>query len=929
MIVRRRRDPVRGRLAPGLEPLEPRRMFAGLAHDPAAQDALRATLLKGVSSIADMGVEGTVAVFGDDAVSVLEDADQKTVIAAADDGRGRVVAAGKTGFADFAHAGSGSTANFYRNVIDWVSHGDGKNTSIVTDNAAAESWLIDEGFSKVSRRSDWAEALDEADVLITYLIGATPAEQHAVGDFLARGGGMFVGYNGWAFGYAGLTPLTSGGNAVLRRFGLSWTDDISWAFDGSILRGTPAGNALLAGAIAAAPANHTANAIAESTRAIDATFASVPADNPFITTVRRNVLENASTAVPTPDTPVDDSTEKSRLRIEAAVLQALPANELFAHRTADSWGEISADAPRVTRARSFVVSSRNAETQWLGTGLYAAPGDVVTVTLPAGLVNRGWSLKVGSHTDDISASARYARMPFGISRDFPIDSTTIKIGSVYGGLIYLVKPVTTAATTHTVSFANTLEAPTFVLGQTTAAQWAANRRKPAPYAELVSGSVIITLHADDIRTLANPAAVMRSWVTRMNAADDLAHAPVPRTRPERINDDLQISAGWMHAGYPVMAYGRNLANMVDSDPGDDWGFVHEFGHNHQSEDWTFDTEVEVTTNIFSMRSFDAIHARPTDGWAAMWTSAGRAAHVASFIEHGRDRAHHAADSLTTYAQLRAAFGWEPFRQFFRQEQGDSAHRPMNDQEKRDQWVIRFSLIVGRNLGPFFQAWGFDPSQEALEQVARLPVWSPLEAVAPSTSVPTAAGTPVTLDPRSGFVDLLADPLAVTFRGRPAHGRLVDNGDGTARYVPAAGFAGRVSLPFTIRNAHGGVASGTITVNVLPRDRPPPAPSGLIGTTAGGLVSLTWKPPVMTPGSAINDYLLQISDTRGTTWRMLDDGVSAAPSAVVGGLVAGRSYVFRVAAVNSAGTGAFSPRSAAVAPRTFALLRPPTGAVAAR
>ena len=929
MIFRRRRDPVRGRLAPGPEPLEPRRMFAGLAHDPAAQDALRATLLEGVSSIADMGVEGTVAVFGDDAVSILEDSNKQTVVAAADVGRGRVVAAGKTEFADFANAGTAGTANFYRNVIDWVSHRAGKDARIVTDNVGAESWLIGEGFSKVSRRSDWANALDESDVLITYLIGATPAEQHAVGDFLARGGGMFVGYNGWAFGYAGLTPLTSGGNAVLRRFGLSWTDDISWDFDGTILRGTPAGNALLAGAIAAAPANHTANAIAEVTVAVEATFASVPADNHFVTTVRRNVLENVSTAVPTPDTPVDDATEKSRLRIEAAVLQALPPDELFAHRTADRWGEISPSAPRVTRARSFVVSSRNAEAQWLGTGLYAAPGEVVTVTLPAGLVGRGWSLKVGSHTDDISASARYARMPFGISRDFPIDSTTIEIGSVYGGLIYLVKPATTAGATHTVSFAHALEAPTFVLGQTTAAQWAVSRRKPAPYAELVSGSVIITLHADDIRTLANPAAVMRSWVTRMNAADDLAKAPAPRTRPERINDDLQISAGWMHAGYPVMAYGRNLANMVDSDAGDDWGFVHEFGHNHQSADWTFGTEVEVTANIFSMRSFDAIHARPTDGWAAMWTSAGRAAHVASFIEHGRDRARDAADSLTTYAQLRAAFGWEPFRQFFRQAQGDSAPRPTNDQEKRDQWVTRFSLIVGRNLGPFFQAWGFDPSREALEQVARLPVWSPLEAVAPSTSVPTAAGTPVTLDPRSGFVDLLADPLTVTFRGKPAHGRLVDNGDGTSRYIPAAGFAGRESLPFTIRNAHGGAASGTITVNVLPRDRPPPAPSGLIGTTAGGLVSLTWKPPVMTPGSTVNDYLLQVSDTQGKTWRMLDDGVSAAPTAVVGGLVAGRRYVFRVAAVNSAGTGAFSPRSAPVAPRTIALLRPPTGAVAAR
>ena len=32
-------------------------------------------------------------------------------------------------------------------------------------------------------------------------------------------------------------------------------------------------------------------------------------------------------------------------------------------------------------------------------------------------------------------------------------------------------------------------------------------------------------------------------------------------------------------------------------------------------------------------------------------------------------------------------------------------RPKSDDEKRDQWLVRFSRQVGRNLGPFFEAWG--------------------------------------------------------------------------------------------------------------------------------------------------------------------------------------------------------------------------------
>jgi hypothetical protein len=36
----------------------------------------------------------------------------------------------------------------------------------------------------------------------------------------------------------------------------------------------------------------------------------------------------------------------------------------------------------------------------------------------------------------------------------------------------------------------------------------------------------------------------------------------------------------------------------------DWGFFHEFGHNHQSKDWTFPGQTEMTVNFFSMYVMD-------------------------------------------------------------------------------------------------------------------------------------------------------------------------------------------------------------------------------------------------------------------------------------------------------------------------------------
>jgi hypothetical protein len=51
-----------------------------------------------------------------------------------------------------------------------------------------------------------------------------------------------------------------------------------------------------------------------------------------------------------------------------------------------------------------------------------------------------------------------------------------------------------------------------------------------------------------------------------------------------------------------------------------------------------------------------------------------------------------------------------------------ADRPKNDEEKRDQWMVRFSKAVGRNLGPFFEAWGVPVSAKAREAVSGLPEW---------------------------------------------------------------------------------------------------------------------------------------------------------------------------------------------------------------
>ncbi len=113
------------------------------------------------------------------------------------------------------------------------------------------------------------------------------------------------------------------------------------------------------------------------------------------------------------------------------------------------------------------------------------------------------------------------------------------------------------------------------------------------------------------------------------------------------------------------------------------------------------------------------------------------------------------------------------------------------------------------------------------------------------------------------------------------------------------------------NASGtGSYSDTDTALVQPSL---PAQVGTVTPTGGNAeVSLSWSAPSAN-GATITDYLVQYSSDSGSNWTTFADGTSATTSATVTGLTNGTEYVFRVAAVNSIGTGSYSAASSAVTP----------------
>lgn len=71
-----------------------------------------------------------------------------------------------------------------------------------------------------------------------------------------------------------------------------------------------------------------------------------------------------------------------------------------------------------------------------------------------------------------------------------------------------------------------------------------------------------------------------------------------------------------------------------------------------------------------------------------------------------------------------------------------------------------------------------------------------------------------------------------------------------------------------------------------------------------IFQLNWTAPSNNGGATITDYVVQYSSD-GQTWTTYNDGVSNLTNTTVAGLTECASYQFRVAAVNSAGTGPYS------------------------
>lgn len=699
-------------------------------------------LLEGVESIVAPGTPSPLVAWSKDAWIVLGGSAGKRIrapaVVAGRAGQGRFVALPHNGyFAGEAllHAG---TKRFLINATRFTAGGK-KKAVVVTRSPELEALLAEAGFAaRLAAAGPLAAQLDGVDVLAGFSSEIGADEVDALETFVRKGGGVIAGQCAWGWlQVSGKTTLDD--NALQRlyaRFGAGWGEGYLGKSGEAGFQAEREPPKLTHGDAAYAYLSTHADPakvkneqpMLQAAATLTAIARVLPADDKLL----RPKLEaigsrKAAELDPTPAAPLGKlhGGDRALLAFLLRDVERSAPEEVKALAAARSFpGVVPDGAPRTART----LALDTARPRWHSTGLYAAAGEVVTLEVDDAAARAGLELQVGAHTDLLFDLEEWRRVPRAFVRR-PVVARSTRIAAPLGGLVYVIVPDGCELGRIEAKLHGGVEAPWFVLGRDDPAAWRERiRALPAPWAELECDRIVVTVPSEAVRAIEDPSAVLATWSRLADAMADLVAIPRARKSPERYVADVQISAGYMHAGYPIMTHLDAVPAMTQDAllAKGNWGLVHELGHNHQQPEWTFEGTGEVTNNVLCVHALETVCGiAPMDGHEAIRTTAAR---VADHLQAGAPFEKWKEEpflALQMYLQVQHAFGWEAYQRAFKEYHSlPRRERPRTDDAKRDLWLVTLSRACNRNLGPFFTAWGIPTSDAARATVADRLAWMP-------------------------------------------------------------------------------------------------------------------------------------------------------------------------------------------------------------
>jgi hypothetical protein len=370
------------------------------------------------------------------------------------------------------------------------------------------------------------------------------------------------------------------------------------------------------------------------------------------------------------------------------------------------------------------------------TGLYVPAGEKVTITLKRSDIHRKLEARIGVHDNDVTGLDQFTRIPLDLTKSFKLEKEEVEVYSPYGGLLLIAIPDTSTLKDLTIQVKGAVKAPYFKLGETSEQDWnTTTRNNPAPWAELATDNIVLTVPAYRIRNLSDPVKLMQFWDEVMNADADLAAMPLKRKHQEHIVIDNDVAYGYMFTTLDkiVAPDDQSCEWMLNESfirGHGSWGTFHELGHRHQY--WPFEdgSTQEVTVNLYTMYVYDKVLHKGMYNHEGMEDKDKVMKVIKNYLDNDPTFNKWRNDpflALSMYIQIINAFGWDAIKAVnttYRTMPKDQF--PNTPQQKIDVRFITLCKATNSNLTHFFEAWKVPISADAKNKVAGYKEWFPKE-----------------------------------------------------------------------------------------------------------------------------------------------------------------------------------------------------------
>ncbi|XP_028275280.1 TRPM8 channel-associated factor homolog [Parambassis ranga] len=649
--------------------------------------------------------------------------DGRAFLAGAYYGQGRVIVVTHEGL-----LGNEKLAPMWNNALHWLDEGRNGEVGVVLDSAF-------KNLSKLGFKCKKTDFKKDLSVFVCTAYSDKYADE--IQEFVAEGGGLLIGGHAWYWAqtHHGQNPLTDfSGNKILNKMGLSL---MPATIENGLYKAPVPSQAIkdtyhfrhllrrFAGHVTAGEelSEHEKECLKKLGKDC-ATYLHMKAHDcssyTQVVSTLTNIIKKSEMPQVSDSCPVKSPRDHLLLSVGTEVYKVCPdPDALLPYLIKDN------PLLPVVYNNRIRINVNTAGEEWLSTGLYLCPGMKTYMAMPAKIVNKGWQIQIGCQTDRLDAD-ELKRAPC-VHERFPITSEMMQVWNLWGGLLYLVVPPKTQVKEVEVTVQMAVPAPYYKSGVTTAADWSLLRSAPSPWAELEFDNIILTVPSDVVRNLERPDELASLWNDIMKGVADLAVIPHKFPRKERFVTDVQISCGWMHAGYPIMAHKASAAELVSIAHAKTeglWGPIHELGHNQQRACWEFPSHTtECTCNLWSVYVHEEVLGINRAKAHPAMTLVERKSRAEKYAKGGKNlNSWSMWVALETYMQLQEKFGWDAFKKVFAAYHKMS-NSPSDNKGKMNLYAETFSQTVGMNLAGFFKAWGWPIETATEEKLSKLPAWT--------------------------------------------------------------------------------------------------------------------------------------------------------------------------------------------------------------